>query len=221
MALIAMVSLSGQALAQKPSGDGSASSKWDLLGTGDAGKAAPAKKGAPPHPAAAPQPAPAAASPAPAPGPTVQLANGATSITEVYGDWTVNCGIANNARVCVFNQSQGSKETGQRVFGIELRAPKDGDTEGTLLMPFGLSFDAGAILKLDDKDLGDGVRFSTCTPAGCLLSISFPAQAVEALKKGQKLTVSALNMADGNPVTFNVSLNGFGAALNRAAQLGG
>lgn len=51
-------------------------------------------------------------------------------------------------------------------------------------MPFGLKLEAGAILKLDDKDLGQGVRFSTCVPQGCLLPVSFPSVATRCDAQG-------------------------------------
>lgn len=149
-----------------------------------------------------------------------QLPNGASTITETYGDWTVACGIQDGKKLCALNQAQGNKQTGQRTFAIELRTPKDGKTDGTILMPFGLKLDSGAILKLDDKDLGQGVRFSTCIPDGCLLPVSFPTAATDAMRKGKTLAVSSLNLSDGQAVTFNVSLNGFTAALDRVIQLG-
>ncbi len=40
------------------------------------------------------------------------------------------------------------------------------------------------------------------------------------MKIGKILAVASLNLANGEPVTFNVSLNGFAAALDRAVQLG-
>jgi invasion protein IalB len=151
---------------------------------------------------------------------SAQLPNGASSITETYGDWTIACGIENGLKLCTLSQAQGNKETGQRSFAIELRTPSDGKTEGTILMPFGLKLEAGAILKLDDKDLGQGVRFSTCVPQGCLLPVSFPSVATDAMRKGKTLVVAALNLSNGQAVTFNVSLNGFAAALDRTIQLG-
>jgi invasion protein IalB len=154
------------------------------------------------------------------PSASEQLPNGASSITETYGDWTIACGIDNGAKICTLSQSQGDKQTGQRSFAIELRMPKDGKTEGTILMPFGLKLDAGANLKLDDKDLGQGLRFSTCVPQGCLLPVSFPTVATDAMKKGKMLTVASLSLANGQAVSFNISLNGFTAALARVEQLG-
>jgi invasion protein IalB len=148
-----------------------------------------------------------------------QLPNGASSINETYGDWTVDCRIADRQKACLLSQAQGNNQTGQRIYTIELRSPADGKTEGVVLMPFGLNLDAGALLKLDDRDLGNGLRFSTCVPQGCLLPVSFPPVATDAMRKATKLVVASLNLSSGEAVTFNVSLNGFGAALDRIVQL--
>jgi len=163
-------------------------------------------------------PLPAGTSLAPPPAPL--FPNGASSITETFGDWTVDCRAADGRKLCLLSQSQGDNRSGQRLFAIELRGPREGRSEGTILMPFGLRLENGAILKLDDKDLGQGVRFATCVPAGCLLPVSFPTVATDALKTGQKLTVAALSLSSGEAVSFNVSLNGFAAAFARTAQLG-
>jgi invasion protein IalB len=148
-----------------------------------------------------------------------QLPNGASAVNEVYGDWTVDCRITDGQKLCVLSQSQGDSRTNQRVFAIELRAPKDGRAEGTILMPFGLKLENGAVLKLDQKDLGQGLRFSTCVPSGCLLPISFPTVATDAMKGGKTLTAAALNLSNNDVVSFNIALNGFGPALDRLGQL--
>ncbi len=181
----------------------------------------PARPAAPPaRPATAQAPAanPASAVTQPTAA-TARLPNGAAAINEVYGDWTVDCRITDGQKTCVLTQSQGDSRTNQRVFAIELRAPKDGRAEGTILMPFGLKLENGAVLKLDDRDLGQGLRFSTCVPAGCLLPISFPTIATEAMKGGKTLTSAALNLSSNEVVTFNIVLNGFGQALDRLIQL--
>jgi invasion protein IalB len=63
------------------------------------------------------------------------------------------------------------------------------------------------------------LHFSTCVPAGCLLRISFPTTAVDAMKRGKMLTFASLNLS-GEVVTFNVSLDGFAAATSRVVELG-
>jgi invasion protein IalB len=151
--------------------------------------------------------------------PAETLPNGASSVNETYGDWTVDCRIADGQKQCLLSQAQGNNQSGQRIFAIELRPPADGKTEGTILMPFGLNLDSGAILKLDDRDLGKGLRFSTCVPQGCLLPVSFPTVATDAMRKAGKLVVASLNLSSGDAITFNVSLNGFGTALDRMTQL--
>lgn len=185
--------------------------------------AAPAARQAnpPARPATAQAPAATPASPnvsQPAAA-TARLPNGATAVNEVYGDWTVDCRITDGQKLCVLSQSQGDSRTNQRVFAIELRAPKDGRAEGTILMPFGLKLENGAVLKLDEKDLGQGLRFSTCVPSGCLLPVSFPTVATDAMKGGKTLTAAALNLSSNDVVSFNIALNGFGPALDRLVQL--
>ncbi|MCD4512178.1 invasion associated locus B family protein [Brucella pseudogrignonensis] len=149
----------------------------------------------------------------------VSLPNGASSINETYGDWTVNCAIADNQKRCGFSQEQGNSQTGQRLFAIDLQPPADGQTNGVLLLPFGLHLDDGVKLKLDEQNLGQGARFSTCLPAGCLVPVSFPAVATDAMKKGEKLIITATRNGGVDVATFTVSLNGFTTAMNRVAEL--
>lgn len=151
--------------------------------------------------------------------PAVSLPNGAASINEVYGDWTVNCAIADNSKRCGFSQEQGNSQTGQRLFAIELQPPANGQTNGVLLLPFGLKLDDGVKLKLDEQNLGQGARFSTCVPSGCLVPISFPTVATDAMKKAGKLIITATRNGGGEAPTFTISLNGFTTAMSRVAEL--
>ncbi|QPF88260.1 invasion associated locus B family protein [Bradyrhizobium genosp. L] len=148
----------------------------------------------------------------------VQLPRGASAISETYGDWIVKCLVDNGTRLCTLSQTQLAKETNQQVFAIELLV-RDGKTEGNMLMPFGLKLDAGATLKLDGKDM-ERARFSTCTAQGCLLPVSFPTAVTDTMSRAKTLTVAAQNISNGQPVVFNVPLNGFAAALERTIQLG-
>jgi invasion protein IalB len=191
--------------------------------------------GAPPEPEttqqAKPRPKPKPKAPAPKPaahsetGAPAGLAlpaswpNGASSLTEVYGDWTMTCSTPNNTRTCNLSQTQGNKETGQRIFAIELHAPHDGRVEGTLLLPLGLKFESGVLIKVGDKNIGQGLHFTTCLAQGCLFALTLPAADVDAMKKADKVTVAALNLGNAQPVTFTVATAGFAAALDRVAVL--
>lgn len=147
------------------------------------------------------------------------LPNGASAINEVYEDWTVDCRVADGRKICRLSQAQGNSQTGRRVFAIELDAPRHGRAEGTVLMPLGVKLDAGAILKLDDKTFGQGLRFSACAAQGCIAAVSLPAAALDSLRKSQNLTIASLSLSNNEPVVFKVSLKGFAAATARIAQL--
>jgi len=152
--------------------------------------------------------------------PAASLANGASSITETYSDWTVTCGIAEGRKICVSNQTLTDQQ-GQRQIAIQFAAPRDGKTEAVVLLPFGLALDEGARLAIDDKDIGEPSRFSTCLPAGCVVPLQLSAGVIDGLRKGSTLTVTVT--ADGNRdvIRFSLSLNGFSGALSRVAELAG
>jgi invasion protein IalB len=154
------------------------------------------------------------------PAATATLPNGASAINETFGDWVVDCRLIDGQKSCALIQGQVNSQTRQRVFEIQLRPPKDGKADGTVLMPFGLKLDNGAVVTLDDKDLGQPLRFSTCLPQGCLLPVSFPAAAIDAMKKGKVLNIASLNLGNGEVVAFKVSLEGFPVALARITELG-
>jgi invasion protein IalB len=178
----------------------------------------PAPKPAPRRPA--PKPAAAAPKPEPAPAaaPTGAWPNGASAVSEVYGDWTVSCTRENEKRQCQLSQAQGVAQTGQRRFSIELNAPQDGRSNGLLLMPLGLSIDPGVTFKLDDATLGKGAPYTSCVQAGCIVPISFPTIATDAMKTAVNLRVSGTK-PNGEAETITVPLAGFAAALARMGQL--
>jgi invasion protein IalB len=152
--------------------------------------------------------------------PAAQLPNGASSINEAYGNWAVACRIVNGQKQCLLGYGESDSQTGKPLFAIELQISRDGKTEGTILMPFGLKLDAGVTLAIDGEDLGPALRFATCVPQGCLLPVSFPANTVDVMKKSKTLTVASLNLGSGQVVGFNVLLEGFAAAIARMSELG-
>lgn len=181
---------------------------------------------APPKPA--PKPAPRRAAPKPAPKaeaapaavttPTGHWPNGASAVSEVYGDWTVSCTRENDKRQCQLSQAQGVAQTGQRRFSIELNTPQDGRSNGLLLMPLGLSIEPGVTFKLDDATLGKGAPYTSCVQAGCIVPISFPTVATDAMKTAVNLRVTGTK-PNGETDTITVPLAGFAAALARMTQL--
>lgn len=145
------------------------------------------------------------------------LPGGASSLNETYKDWRVACAQQGNQKRCVLSQAQ-AQQNGQRVLAIELNAPSGNSVGGTLVLPFGLALDAGVTFQIDEKPAMQPVRFRTCMPGGCLVSVSFDAPTIVALRSGTALKVKAT--ADGGGAApFSISLQGFATALDRVATL--
>jgi invasion protein IalB len=184
--------------------------------TAGSGRAAPAiERSATPAPqrlevAQAPVIGQAAAASAALPG-------GASSLNETYKDWRVVCAQQGGAKRCVLNQVQ-MQQSGQRVLAIELNALAGSAVAGVLVLPFGLSLDAGVAFQIDEKLTVQPMRFRTCLPSGCLVAVSFDAPMVAALRTGSALKIRAT--ADGGAAApFSISLQGFATALDRATAL--
>lgn len=157
------------------------------------------------------------AAPAAAPSP---LPGGASSIQESYEDWRVLCSVANNAKQCTIQQVQLDTKTGQRVLAVELVPNGDGGASGNLIMPFGLQLDAGVALALDAGASGKPLPFKTCIASGCLVPLTLSANTIAALRVGKQLKLTTRSIdVNAKPLVFPVSLNGFGAALDRAVAI--
>lgn len=157
------------------------------------------------------------AAPAAEPKP-VELTGGASAITETHGDWTVNCQVIRNTKICSFSFQQFEKPNNQRVFAIELSSRDNGAT-GNLALPFGLALAKGVTLKIDDQPVEGSLPFSTCVIAGCLIPLNFDEQMLANMQIATTLTISAAALDNGREVNFSVPLRGFTSALKRTAQL--
>lgn len=147
------------------------------------------------------------------------LPGGASSLQESYQDWQVSCVSQSGVKRCAMSQQQADARTRQRVVAIELAASAPGAATGALVMPFGLALDAGASIKVDDGAGVDGLRFSTCLPAGCVVPLTFDQNLLQALRAGTTLNVAATPSDGSQPVEFAISLKGFSAALDRTTAL--
>ncbi|MGC5777779.1 invasion associated locus B family protein [Methylobacterium sp. NFXW15] len=173
-----------------------------------------------PTPKAVAKPAPTA-TPAAATAPVAAWPTGASTVSESYGDWTVSCVRPEEKVSCIVVQSQGDSKTGRRKFGFELSTPKDGRSEGVILMPFGMAIEPGVTFKLDEQALGKGAPYSTCTSEGCLVPISFPTLATDGMRNAKALTVTGQKSGNNEAASVVVPLVGFPQAFDRAVALSG
>ncbi len=145
------------------------------------------------------------------------LPGGASSLNETYQDWSVACVQDTSAKRCVLSQVQ-AQQNGQRLLAIELNAPSVNSVSGTLVLPFGLALEPGVTYQIDDKPAMQPVHFHTCIPVGCLVSVTFDAPTLAALRAGAALKVKAVAVG-GAAAPFSISLQGFGTALDRVETL--
>ncbi|MCA1406499.1 invasion associated locus B family protein [Ensifer sp. IC3342] len=149
---------------------------------------------------------------------TSKLPGGASSLQETYEAWSLACqGMPQT--VCAISQQQ-VQQNGQRVLAIELKREADGALTGTLVLPVGLSLDAGATLQIDAAAPQPPLRFSTCLPGGCLVPLTFNGEAVAALRAGKALKINVQGM-DKKEVGLSVALKGLAAALDGLEVLAG
>ncbi|RUX46628.1 Invasion associated locus B family protein [Mesorhizobium sp. M4A.F.Ca.ET.020.02.1.1] len=148
-----------------------------------------------------------------------QLPGGASALSETHGDWVVNCQVNGAARACSLSHQQFSKQTNQRLLAIELSTKTGEDAAGTLALPFGLALAKGITLEIDDKKLEGILQFNTCQAVGCLGPVAFDADTTPLLQNGTSLKVNAVAADTAQPISFSISLNGFGGALARTAEL--
>ncbi|TPI71634.1 invasion associated locus B family protein [Mesorhizobium sp. B2-8-9] len=148
-----------------------------------------------------------------------QLPGGASALSETHGDWTVNCQVTGTNKVCSLSHQQFNKQSGQRLLAIELATKTGQDAAGTLALPFGLALANGISFEIDDKKLDGTLQFNTCQAVGCLVPVTFDANISPLLQNGTTLKVNATAADTAQPISFTISLNGFGSALARTADL--
>lgn len=147
------------------------------------------------------------------------LPNGASTLQETYGKWSVSCKQEAARQLCRVSQVQVEDKSKKRLFAFELGELSEAKANGMLLLPFGLALGKGVVFQVDDKAAGAPLAFSTCVPAGCLVPLNLDAALLKQLQKGKLLKMNVTPVNSAATTTFTVPLDGFEAAYKRAASL--
>lgn len=161
-------------------------------------KQAPASKQAPAAPAEA----------APAAGQSPQL---------MYSPWVKICGKGPDTggkQVCVVTKD-GRLENGMPVAIVQLFEPEGGQKILRVTVPLGMQLAHGTRMIIDQ---GQPVQepYKICFPVGCMSDYPVTDDVVGKLKKGQMLTVQAINM-QGTPISLPMPLTDFAKAYDGPA----
>jgi len=149
------------------------------------------------------------------------LPGGASSLRETHGDWVVNCIVPKERKLCTVSQQLAQQSRGggaQRVLSIELTPTAKG-AEGALLLPFGLLLAKGVAVQVDENKAQAAAPIRTCVPGGCVAPLTLDPALVNSMRKGKQLKLNLVASDTEKPFALNVSLKGFGDALDRASAL--
>ena len=148
-----------------------------------------------------------------------------TALSETYGDWVVRCatpatveGQPAPARQCEVTQELRQQDSNQRVMALSLRKGAEADTGAlTVVAPFGLLLSAGVLIDVGETPLLE-LGFQTCLPAGCIALSDMTTEEITAMAAGETAAVVFTDTSN-QPLSLNVSLEGFAAAWNRLKGL--
>ena len=179
--------------------------------------AAPALAQTPkPAPKAAPKAAPQA-TPAPAPAQQLGAAPGQQPPQLMYSPWMKVCGKGqdtNNKEVCVITKD-GRLENGMPVAIVQLFEPEDQPKVLRVTVPLGMQLAHGTRMIIDQ---GQPLNqpYKICFPIGCMSDYPVTDDLIASMKKGQMLTVQAINM-QGTPISLPLPLADFTKAYEGPA----
>jgi len=170
-----------------------------------------AKPAAPKAQAQAPAAKPGAAPQQPAGAPQ-QGAEGQPQL--MYSPWMKVCGKGpdtNNKQVCVVTKD-GRLENGMPVAIVQLFEPEGEQKVLRVTVPLGMQLAHGTRVIVDQAQPMQS-PYKICFPVGCMSDYPVTDDLVAKMKKGQTLTVQAINM-QGTPISLPLPLGDFAKAYD-------
>jgi invasion protein IalB len=149
------------------------------------------------------------------PAPQQQQQAGADQQPQLmYSPWMKVCGKGpdtNNQQVCVVTKD-GRLENGMPVAIVQLFEPEGQAKVLRVTVPLGMQLQHGTRLLIDQNQPMQS-PYKICFPVGCMSDYPVPDDLIGKMKKGQMLTVQAINM-QGTPVSLPLPLNDFAKAYD-------
>jgi invasion protein IalB len=164
---------------------------------------------------AKPKQAPAA-TPAPAAPPAQQQA-APDQPQLMYSPWMKVCGKGpdtNNKQVCVITKD-GRLENGMPVAIVQLFEPEGDVKVLRVTVPLGMQLAHGTRMIIDSEQPAQQ-PYKICFPVGCMADYPVTDELLAKMKKGQMITVQAINM-QGTPISLPLPLTDFAKAYDGPA----
>lgn len=131
----------------------------------------------------------------------------------IYSPWTKFCGKGKeaNAKEVCFTGKDARTEAGVPVIAAALIEPEGGPKKlFRITLPAPLQLQYGTRVIIDQEQPMTG-PFFTCFSNGCMADYEATDEMVQKLKKGQTLTIQAINLA-GSAISFPLPLTDFAKA---------
>ncbi len=173
----------------------------------------PAAKPSAQKPAPAQKPAAQAAPAQPAQGQAPQGQEQAQQPQLIYSPWAKFCGKGKeaNAKEVCFTGKDARTEAGVPVIAAALIEPEGAPKKlFRITLPAPLQLQYGTRVIIDQEQPMTG-PFFTCFSNGCMADYEATDDMVQKLKKGQTLTIQAINLA-GSAISFPLPLSDFAKA---------
>jgi invasion protein IalB len=172
----------------------------------------------PPAKQPAKQPAAQKQAPAGKPAePPAQAPQQAADPQLMYSPWMKVCGKGpdtNNKQVCVITKD-GRLENGMPVAIVQLFEPEGDQKVLRVTVPLGMQLAHGTRMIIDQGAPAQQ-PYKICFPVGCMSDYPVTDDMLVSMKKGQMLTLQAINM-QGTPINLPIPLVDFGKAYDGPA----
>jgi len=135
----------------------------------------------------------------------------------MYSPWMKVCGKGpdtNNKQVCVITKD-GRLENGMPVAVVQLFEPEGEQKILRVTVPLGMQLQHGTRLLIDQSPPAQQ-PYRICFPIGCMADYPVNDDLIASMKKGQMLTVQAINM-QGTAVSLPLPLADFAKAYDGPA----
>ena len=132
----------------------------------------------------------------------------------MYSPWIKVCGKGpetNNKQVCVTSK-EGRLENGMPVVMAQLFEPEGEQKILRVIVPIAMQLPPGTRIIIDQNQPAQA-PYRICFPAGCMSDYPATDDMIAKMKKGQMLTVQAINM-QGTPISLPLPLDDFAKAYD-------
>jgi invasion protein IalB len=149
--------------------------------------------------------------------PAAAAAPAASQPQLMYSPWMKICGKGNdtnNKQVCVVTKD-GRLENGMPVAIVQLFEPEGGQKVLRVTVPLGMQLAHGTRMIIDQGQPAQQ-PYKICFPVGCMSDYPVTDDMLTKMKKGQMLTVQAINM-QGTPISLPLPLTDFAKAYDGPA----